>query len=117
MIPSIVQMATTTISLISFCILGVSGVVTGIDDHNGTLVFRTDMQIGASIGGMMLSSEDFTQHEYGHIKQQEQLGIFYIPVIVLPSVINATMLSLGLISYYDYMDTHPERWANELGGL
>ena len=109
-------MATTTISLIGFCILGVTGTVTGVSDYNGVIVFETE-QAGMSIGGFILSPPEKLSHEYGHIVQQRELGVMYLPVIAIPSIINTLLAQNGVISVNDYRTSYTELWANELGGL
>ena len=50
-------------------------------------------------------------HEYGHYIQTQQLGVFYLPVVAIPSLISA--------SHLFSKDTHRYRWyevnASKLG--
>ena len=115
MIPSIIQMATTTVSLITFCILGVTGTVTGASDYNGVVVFESDI-IGVSMGGFIMGPPEKLAHEYGHTLQERELGMMYMPVVAIPSMINAGLALSGVISVDDYRDTYTETWANDLGG-
>jgi len=115
MIPSIIQMATTTVSLITFCILGVTGTVTGVSDYNGVVVFESDM-IGVSIGGFIMGPPEKLAHEYGHTLQARELGVMYLPVIGIPSMINTALALSGAISVDDYRNSYTETWANDLGG-
>ena len=63
-----------------------------------------------------LDNEETVKHEYGHTTQSALLGIFYLLVIGLPSILWA---SLGEKyrkkhgkSYYDF---YTEKWADKLG--
>ena len=56
-------------------------------------------------------------HEYGHTVQSLILGVFYLPVIALPSAVWCMMpyfvkrRSRKGISYYSF---YPEKWANRI---
>ena len=109
MINSVVQMATTTISLIVFCIMGVTGDVTGVSEYEGVIVFeRPWWDPGISIGGFICAPRWFVQHEYGHVKQQEEFGMFYLPIVGLPS-----LLHLVFGDAANHGDLWFERDANE----
>lgn len=63
-----------------------------------------------------LESENTIKHEYGHSIQSALLGVFYLLVIGLPSLMWATFgnkyrAKTGK-SYYDF---YTEKWADELG--
>ena len=53
------------------------------------------------------------KHEYGHVVQSRMLGIFYLLVIGIPSIVHAWLHSrvCGDKSYYHF---YTERWANKL---
>lgn len=61
---------------------------------------------------------NFIMHEYGHTLQSKRLGWFYLPAIVLPS-----MIWLAFFGGYrrktgtSYYDFYTEKWANKLGGV
>ena len=60
----------------------------------------------------------YIKHEYGHTIQSKYLGLFYLLIIGLPSLIWAQCFGwyrkkTGK-SYYDF---YTEKWANELGGV
>lgn len=63
-------------------------------------------------------AENFIKHEYGHTIQSKYLGLLYLLVIGLPSLIWAQCFmwywSREGKSYYDF---YPEKWANKLGGV
>lgn len=64
-------------------------------------------------------SDYIMKHEYGHTIQSRILGIFYIPIIAIPSLLWAVFHTfatkvLGLrINYFWF---YTEKWANKLGG-
>ncbi len=54
-------------------------------------------------------------HEYGHTIQSLMLGPFYLPVIVLPSLLWAGLPAFERFRQnkdYSYYRLYPERWAN-----
>lgn len=68
-----------------------------------------------------LPADDYTRtrvHEYGHTVQSMILGVLFLPVIGLPSVLWAAVHAFKRyrrekrVSYYRF---YPERWANFLG--
>ena len=64
------------------------------------------------------SSVEAIDHELGHCRQSEILGPLYIPVIVVPSLINNLYDRLMVLKgqRYDYFSFYTESWANKLGG-
>lgn len=114
-IQSIVIMAQSTIMLIGMCLLGVTGGIETISSYRDTLVIVPVFEAAFAFGGMIVSSyEDgeiyepgwVAMHEYGHLQQERQYGIFYIPLVVLPSLLNY----IGI-----YRSTGIERDATERG--
>jgi hypothetical protein len=113
MIESIIQMFTTTLSLVAFCFLGVTGHVTGISEYHDALAFETDGNFGISIGGFILGPESVWPHEYGHYIQSRELGIAYIPMVVIPGALHAFRYLAGFIDHREYFDVWFEREAQE----
>lgn len=64
------------------------------------------------------SREESINHELGHCRQSEILGPLYIPIIVVPSLLNnmydRLMKAVGI--EYDYFSFYTEKLANKLGG-
>lgn len=54
------------------------------------------------------------EHEYGHTRQSAILGLLYLPVIGLPSLLWAALYRPEKGNYYDF---YTERWADKLGGV
>ena len=58
------------------------------------------------------------KHEYGHVRQGYILGLLWLLVIGLPSIVWAGCFTNFRrehnISYYDF---YTEKWANQLGGV
>jgi hypothetical protein len=112
---SLIEMATTTVSLITFCILGVTGAVSGVEVYEDAIAFESPY-FSISIGGFVVGPEFMWAHEYGHVLQNRQLGAAYLPVVGLPSITMNVLTRLGLLPYQDYYNRWPETWANDLGG-
>lgn len=115
MIHSIALLAQGTVALIFAAILGVSGLVEDVQFHDGAMVVvpNTSQRWGLALGGIAFHTEAndpfygpyAIAHERGHLKQEQLLGIFYLPIIGIPSVI------ARLTRTYMW----PETWADELG--
>ena len=116
---SIAQMAHTTLALIFACVLGVSGGMDSVTIMPDTIVFRTTQFVGMGFGGLVFLRHDYPawtiDHERGHLRQENQLGILYIPIVGISSIINHLRSRAGTIeNYYGHW---PENWANRLGGV
>jgi hypothetical protein len=61
---------------------------------------------------------DYIAHEYGHTIQSHKLGLVYLLVIGLPSLIWAGCFEKYRkkhgVSYYSF---YTEKWADKLGGV
>ncbi len=58
------------------------------------------------------------RHEYGHQKQSQYLGWFYLPVIGLPSVIGNLIFRIEFIrKRFNYYHQPWEKWADKLGDV
>lgn len=61
--------------------------------------------------------QNYIKHEYGHTIQSKYLGLFYLLIVGLPSIIWAGCFKnyrkKNNISYYSF---YTESWANRLGG-
>jgi hypothetical protein len=116
MIDSIWRMAATTVSLLGFCILGVTGIADDVILFNGTIVAVSADTESLAIGGLIFAEstdENMLRHEYGHILQAQQLGLFYVPFVAAPSAINRVLRMVKTEHRIPYC----ERWADELGGV
>lgn len=105
-----------------------------ITTYKDATVYSWDMPGGMSLGkyifvpftgelitpaGFFISkrkAELLIKHEYGHTRQSEILGWFYLPVIGLPSLIWA----LCFVKYREktgksYYSFYTEKWADKLG--
>ena len=56
-------------------------------------------------------------HEEGHQKQSLYLGWLYLIIIGLPSIIWATLKTLGLFSNVSYYWFYTEAWADKLSNI
>lgn len=93
-----------------------------ISGFHGAIVTRWSFRYSVSLGLFIFLAEDaderLLQHEYGHCIQSLMLGLLYVPLVLLPSVI---WLRLPMcrryrcrkcISYYSFIT---ERTADRLG--
>ena len=115
MIDSVARMLQTTIALITMCILGVSGYVEEVQPYREAMAVETTLNMGWAIGGIIfvgdLGYDAWTAHEYGHVQQEQMLGIFYIPMIAIPS-----MFSVIINDHKTHAGSEVEKWATALGG-
>ena len=79
------------------------------------LPFEVDTDEGILINTW---KHDYIAHEYGHTLQSHKLGLVYLLVIGLPSLIWAGCFDKYRkkhgISYYSF---YTEKWADKLGGV
>ena len=78
---------------------------------------------GVSLGKYIIlnESEDGNintfKHEYGHTIQSFILGITYLFVVGIPSVIRNIKCQAKSLPYEEYYKKYPENWADKLGGV
>ena len=83
-----------------------------------TIYSSSRMRGGISLGYFAFLSKglssDITvvRHEEGHMWDSKVMGPLYLPIVGLPSLLNAILRFTG--NYYDFFT---ERWANRHGGL
>ena len=93
--------------------------------YQNAAVTYWDRASSMAIGSFIFLEKDLDQeeerilyHEYGHTFQSAWLGLLYLPVIALPSLIWANSRRLEryrrrtATSYYKF---YPERWADRIG--
>lgn len=87
-----------------------------IDKVGSVRVYTSEsMSGGISLGNYIFLSvhsstnTDTINHELGHCKQSRLLGLFYLFIIGIPSIVHAMLHKKG--NYYDF---YTERWADEL---
>ena len=90
MINSIINFATTTVSLIVFCIMGVYGAVDAVQ-YNDIVAFEGDVMWGVSIGGFIAGNENLFKHEYGHELQRREYESAYLVMVAIPSVVSVML--------------------------
>ena len=61
--------------------------------------------------------QQFRDHEYGHVRQSNWLGVLYYPVVGLFSKITFWMVRWGWITREQRMNMFPEKQADRLGGV
>ena len=90
--------------------------------YKSAKVYVWNRKDGISLGEYIFvpsfADEDYIKHEYGHTVQSHYLGVLYLLVIGLPSIVWAGCFKSYRkkhgISYYSF---YTERWANTLGGV
>jgi hypothetical protein len=64
---------------------------------------------------------DCRMHEYGHARQSQMLGPFYLFIIGIPSLLRVYYSHWYLKkfgkSWNNYFNSFPENWADRLGGI
>lgn len=90
--------------------------------YNGRFLTEWGLHSGLSLGYFIFVHEtagnNTRLHEYGHTKQSQYLGWFYLLVIGLPSIIWAGCFrkyrQRNGVSYYAF---YTEKWSDRLGGV
>lgn len=89
--------------------------------YNGRIIVRWWYGGSVSLGAFIFVSsydKDLVRHEYGHTIQSLFLGVLYLFIIGIPSIIWAGCFekyrTKNNISYYSF---YTESWANKLVGL
>ena len=89
-------------------------------------VYETKFNFGVSLGEFIILGDNYLNtitimHEYGHTKQSRMLGLFYLFVVGLPSVIRNIIDRFSKDNYRSrylrYYGGYPENWADKLAGL
>lgn len=113
MINSVVVMFQGTVALLGMVVLGIFGQVEQVDTYKDSLMVHMNLRTYFAVGGIIFAGDTRAQnpnrhhrHEYGHILQERQLGLLYLPVVAVPSILYA----LGIINR-----PYVEQWATELG--
>lgn len=77
---------------------------------------------GGSFGALIVLDPVYSgihgiaEHEHGHSIQSLLLGPLYLFAVGIPSLVNNVAARAGRLSWDEYFDRYPERWANRLGG-
>lgn len=92
--------------------------------HNAIATYW-DRESNMAIGMFVFLEKDLENqeerilyHEYGHTFQSAWLGLLYLPVIAVPSLIWANSKRLGRYrrrTHTSYYQFYPERWADRIG--
>jgi hypothetical protein len=57
------------------------------------------------------------KHEYGHTIQSLYLGLLYLIVVGVPSIIRVSIWNYYKLEGKKYYESFPENWADSLGGV
>lgn len=96
MIASVIDMAQTTVGLIVFCVLGVTGLVSDVqmEDH-GLSAYIDGYRGGIALPPVayygehrVFSSNWVRRHEAGHLEQHHEIGMWYYLAVGLPSLLD-----------------------------
>lgn len=77
---------------------------------------------GVSLGMFIfvgnIDAEKTVMHEYGHTRQSMMLGVLYLLVIGLPSIVWAGCFDKYRAKHHiSYYSLYTEKWADKLGGV
>ena len=92
-------------------------------DYNGKRVYETlAIKAGMSLGNYIFLTRKNTttlKHEYGHSKQSEYLGLLYLPIIGIPSLLHNVIYRLfrKMNIKWNYYSFYPVAWANKIVGI
>jgi hypothetical protein len=116
---SLIPFVTSTLSLITFCLLGVCGVVTDVCVVDVGVIGVVHAYPRGAIGGFAYTDEYSTtmQHEYGHLVHERELGALYPMVAGMSSIIGNLLVAVGIWSPDQYYQMWTERKADEYGGV
>ena len=91
MVHSLIVFAETTVTLIAFCILGVSVQADGASvGPDGIYLSLSDpYSWGVTLGSFGVGAPRLEQHERGHMIQHDKLGLAYWAFVAIPSLISA----------------------------
>ena len=122
MIPSAIVMIQKTVALLFAAILSISGLTRDVEIRSDALVVPIRFAPSCAFGGIAfvtdsLLTTDLVNHEIGHIRQEAILGVFYLPLIALPSITWNLLTRADVLQSDTYYDRWPENWADELGGV
>jgi len=87
MIDSVIVFTQTTVALIFACILGVSGAAIDFEVQDDAMLLTHAKPFGVAFGGIAFANAYNTDHELGHLAQEDILQSLYIPIIGIPSLI------------------------------
>ena len=112
-------------NILALCIEGILGQAAyreGMEDGNTIIVnsvLPSAMSLGDYIFVSPMASQKCIQHECGHSKQSDILGLLYLIVIGIPSLLHNIIHHLcGKIGIkWDYYSFYTESWANKLVGI
>ena len=85
--------------------------------------FSNAMRGGISLGRYIFFNQGYTvnekdlAHEYGHCLQSRRLGLLYLFVVGLPSIIHAAVYRYNSFDPNGYYRYWCEAWADRLGGV
>lgn len=79
--------------------------------------YNSGLSLGKYIFVNKNASFNTVFHEEGHQKQSLYLGWLYLIIIGLPSIIWATLKTLGLFSNVSYYKFYTEAWADKLSNI
>lgn len=79
--------------------------------------YNSGLSLGKYIFVNKNASFNTVFHEEGHQKQSLYLGWLYLIIIGLPSIIWATLKTLGLFSNISYYKFYTEAWADKLSNI
>ncbi|MBN1697906.1 MAG: hypothetical protein JW881_10370 [Spirochaetales bacterium] len=115
----------TLLGFVIYSFYRIRGIVVKTEKYNhATVVYiRTTLFTGVSLGKYIIVNETeignltTIRHEYGHTRQSFIVGVFYLVVVAVPSIIRNITWRIKKYPVSDYYKGYPEDWADRLGGV
>lgn len=103
----------TVICTLAFCILSLTVPTGQMNTGPSGIYLEAAVPWGITFGTLAIGAEKWERHERGHMIQHEEIGLFYWPIIALPSLFSAATNSLPthLSKWYEAQATE---YGNEL---
>lgn len=102
------------------CFFGGYFIYYGEKFNGKTVIYSVYFKASFSLGDYLFivpnSSKNILRHELGHSYQSQILGILYLPIIGIPSIIHNIYCRIARKLGYNpnYYSFYTEKWANNL---
>jgi hypothetical protein len=114
------EFAKTTLALLVFTWMGTAGLVDDIEVREKGVLAHAPLLPSFAAGDVAFygnRGRDNADHEYGHLIHEDELGILYLPIAGLTSLIGNGFVAMGKINAEGYFNLWAERKADEYGGV
>jgi hypothetical protein len=117
--PFIPEFLKSTLSLLGFVGLGAAGLIDGVEVTDRGIMAESSRIPSFALGNIAYhgyKGNDARDHEFGHLVHEDELGIMYLPMAGLSSLIGNIQGLRGKWGPEEYYGMWTERKANEYGG-